>query len=428
MTLPYRSGLIFAAAVGLSACGGGGTVTPSGSGSLPAPARVGGASQRILSVGGPSCRVPTDYPTIQAAVDAAGCNTIVVAPGTYAENVVIARPLTLDGAQAGQDARTSRGSESVINGGGANLTINVGGVIVDGFTLDGPVSQGSASVVMMGGVASPGEMIENNVFHNPGRAASFNTSRTVFTRNFVNNTPTAGDGFQANSNPVQDDSIVDNNFGGANGAVYNADTTFIEGNTNISVTGNKSTGDGTLVALFKTNGATVSGNTVVGDSNSSAIYIGGGDSNVGIVGNSVTAAGSAVNVANGFGVGPNSVISITRNTLQNSKDGVKVGATAVTSAGTVVANRNRLTGNSMFGFENLSSFNQDGTCNWWGAKNGPGPVGPGSGDRVTTNVTFSPWLKSSDLDSKCNGRVKGGNGHGDDNGNAGDGNDQGNGD
>lgn len=30
--------------------------------------------------------------------------------------------------------------------------------------------------------------------------------------------------------------------------------------------------------------------------------------------------------------------------------------------------------------------------NWWGANDGPGPVGPGTGDRVSANVDYDPWL------------------------------------
>ncbi len=33
----------------------------------------------------------------------------------------------------------------------------------------------------------------------------------------------------------------------------------------------------------------------------------------------------------------------------------------------------------------------DAAGNWWGAADGPGPVGPGSGDKVSANVAFSPW-------------------------------------
>jgi pectin methylesterase-like acyl-CoA thioesterase len=51
---------------------------------------------------------PTVYPTIQSAVNAAPAGaTITVDPGTYPELVSIYEPLTIDGAQAGVDARSN---------------------------------------------------------------------------------------------------------------------------------------------------------------------------------------------------------------------------------------------------------------------------------------------------------------------------------
>ena len=36
-------------------------------------------------------------------------------------------------------------------------------------------------------------------------------------------------------------------------------------------------------------------------------------------------------------------------------------------------------------------------------RNGPGPVGTGSGDKVTAGVTFQPWLVSANLNGPCAG-------------------------
>jgi hypothetical protein len=349
------------------------------------------------------CSVPSvSYPTIQSAVNNPGCATINVAAASYNENVIIFRSLTLNGAQAGVDARGRSGAESIINGGLlANITITANTVTVDGFTLNGPPSSGTAAIVMQTG--NTGETIQNNIVNNPGRAASITTSNSTFTQNAVNNTATASDGFQANTTPISGLTISDNSFGGANGAIYNADITVIEGNSNVIVSGNSSNSDGTLLALFKTNGAQITGNTVIGDGASSAIYIGGGDSNVLVAGNQVTAAGSAVKVANNFGVGPNSTLTITGNKLYNNAYGVNVDVNSTTD--TVQAHRNALTGNAFFGIFNdpTSGGIVNGTCNWWGSASGPGPIGTGTGDKVSAGVTFAPWLVSPNLDGPCIG-------------------------
>src|SRR5437868_346400 len=89
---------------------------------------IGGLAIMILAPPGAKaagpCAVPSgSYPTIQSAVLDPGCTTINVAPGVYNENVAINRALTLNGAQAGVDARTRSGPESIINGGAAaNVT------------------------------------------------------------------------------------------------------------------------------------------------------------------------------------------------------------------------------------------------------------------------------------------------------------------
>jgi hypothetical protein len=377
------------------------TAVALGAGGIVGSVAIFGAAH--AAVGGPICNVPADYPTIQAAVSVAGCTTVNVSPGTYNENVVIGHTLTLNGAQATVDARGRVASESTIDGGGAaNITITADNVTVDGFTLNGPSSSGTAAIVMQ--TANNGETIKNNIINNPGRAASITTSNTTFSKNAVNNTSTSSDGFQANSTPVSNLTISDNSFSGANSAIYNADITVIEGNSTVVVSGNSSTSDGTLIALFKTDGAQITNNTVVGTADSSAIYIGGANSNVLVSGNQVSSAMSAIKIANTFGDGVNSNVTITGNTLNNNQYGVNVDANS--ENGTVVANRNSLASDTPFGIFNdpaSGAGTLNGTCNWWGAANGPGPVGTGTGSNVSLSVTFQPWLVSSDLTGPCAG-------------------------
>ena len=69
--------------------------------------------------------------------------------------------------------------------------------------------------------------------------------------------------------------------------------------------------------------------------------------------------------------------------------------------------RNSIAGNTTFGAVNQTpsapySSTVNAACNWWGAANGPGPVGPGSGDRITTGVNFGgTWLVTSNLSGPC---------------------------
>jgi uncharacterized cupredoxin-like copper-binding protein len=68
----------------------------------------------------------------------------------------------------------------------------------------------------------------------------------------------------------------------------------------------------------------------------------------------------------------------------------------------IKANRNSII-NPGDGFTNTTSNMMDGECNWWGAANGPSGVAAGSGDAVSSNVDFLPWLLSANLDGDCFG-------------------------
>ncbi len=64
---------------------------------------------------------------------------------------------------------------------------------------------------------------------------------------------------------------------------------------------------------------------------------------------------------------------------------------AVAPRGTEV-HANTISGN-VTGVENqYTGVDIDATFNWWGAADGPGGVGPGSGDPVSAHVLYCPWL------------------------------------
>ena len=60
------------------------------------------------------------------------------------------------------------------------------------------------------------------------------------------------------------------------------------------------------------------------------------------------------------------------------------------------ANANSFFGNNNFGvFSDGTTEPVNATYNYWGAPDGPSGVGPGSGDAVSENVTFEPWLNTN---------------------------------
>jgi nitrous oxidase accessory protein NosD len=94
-------------------------------------------SSTFAAVGGPVCFVPVDYPTIQAAVNDAGCTTINVAAGTYTEHVAVNRAVILNGANMGVVGNGVRGAESIVDGTdtGAPFAITANNVTIDGFKI-----------------------------------------------------------------------------------------------------------------------------------------------------------------------------------------------------------------------------------------------------------------------------------------------------
>lgn len=120
-----------------------------------------------------------------------------------------------------------------------------------------------------------------------------------------------------------------------------------------------------------------------------------GNRGVASVDNSTSAA---ILVSTLFGSGTEA--TITHNTLTNNSTGISVGFDA-SDTSVVVANRNAISGNDDGAQTSGSNSNNDMTCNWWGAASGPSGQGVGSGDSVDTNVTFAPWLTSSNLNGPC---------------------------
>src|SRR5690606_1727248 len=95
------------------------------------------------------------YCTIGAAVaDAGAGDTLQVREGTYAENVVIDRALTLHGPHhgtPGADASRGNGEAVIAAGSGQALRINADNVVVSGLTFTGLGGEPASVAVASGG-------------------------------------------------------------------------------------------------------------------------------------------------------------------------------------------------------------------------------------------------------------------------------------
>lgn len=160
------------------------------------------------------------FTTIQNAIDdctTVNDDTIVVVDGTYAEDVKVNKSLTINGAQAGNDARSrSGGSESVVQG-GFQVTNTATEVIIDGFTIESEGSATADSAVYAGAANLEKLIVQNNIVQG-GTDASFGIAifakdaNIVIKQNTVNNY-TNSIYIDSNRDDMMTVAITDNNIG-----------------------------------------------------------------------------------------------------------------------------------------------------------------------------------------------------------------------
>jgi hypothetical protein len=78
-------------------------------------------------------------------------------------------------------------------------------------------------------------------------------------------------------------------------------------------------------------------------------------------------------------------LTINRTIIRNNTTGINL-----TGGISATVNHCNIYGNSGLGINNLTPQTVDAMHNWWGSDTGPAPSGSGNG--VSTNVNFTPWL------------------------------------
>jgi len=379
------------------------------------------------------------FATIGSAVSAAAANdTVNVAPGTYKEDVIIGKPLSLVGAGA---IRTVIDATGLANGVYVDGLDHVGlsNVVVRGFTVKNANYEGILITNASGITIS-----NNNITYNdksleptpacPGQPA-FETSEEF----------DCGEGLHLSG---ADHSIVANNLVANNsgGILISDDTAAVHDNLIIgniirdnvldcgitmashgpyllapgsdhygvvrnTIANNQSIGNGTQgggagVGLFSDGSGPglVSGNVTInnviknsgipgvaihshapGDTFADNVIAGNQISGNGAdAGDTVTPGPTGINVNSGFGGSLISGMVIAQNTFDKEAYDLFINTPAQ-----VDAHLNSFTGHNTVGVDNSSGNAVNATENWWGCFGGPGAGGCST---VQGPVLFNPWL------------------------------------
>jgi len=351
------------------------------------------------------------YTLIQDAIDAAiNGDTINVLAGTYNENITIDRELTLQG-----ENNETTIIQSVLEGGmygsyGDRVAIiESNNVTISGFTMSGytstPDKEGSTSWCIYAYPSSSynGIGILNNIF-------TFYTQGGIRLGN-VDGATISGNTFQRETRSIWYDppgvepgSYVDTTRNGSGPELWNCNN--IEVDSNIIET------NGVGMFLYGSNDITIKNNTVSASDTTNpsdvGIHIQSSD-NINVQENTISnfTAGEKEGYNNGTnGAGINIHYStnclIEKNKLNDNTLGVLIRGAENNS--NIVINNNNVENNDEFGVLNCSTWvgkdrtyteataSIDATLNWWNDESGPSGIGPGTGDAVSTNVDYDPWL------------------------------------
>jgi len=356
-----------------------------------------------------------DYEKIQWAIDnATEGDTILVYEGTYYENVVVNKTLTLIG----------NGSEkTTIDGGGSGdvVKITADWCNMSGFTVTG----GSTGMV----VESDSNLITGSTIRDNPRGGIYlheSNSSTIQDNTIMNN---SGDGgvhvHDSNANTILNNAILNNS---GDGSVW-----FHSSNSNI-LTNNTIRNNSNGILIYEWSISNIIANNTIRNNTEYGIWIYGSGSNTvannfihnntnyGIYLNLGAASNTITNNTCQYNKGGILLISssnskISNNTILNNTDcgihldlspsntitnntisGNYVGINVTYDSKNNTAHYNRIFNNTRRGARTYYyTYEFDARFNYWGSNSGPHHpwANPkGKGDYITDGVNFRPWLNA----------------------------------
>jgi hypothetical protein len=334
--------------------------------------------------------VPANFPTINAAIAAAPSgSTINVAAGTYNESVVVNKPLTIKGIQAGILGKGRGGAESIVDpnvsaSNGFNVVTD--NVTIDGFTITntsaypGTERYGVVTIEKIGAGHFTNIAVKNNIITRQFKAVDFNyTDNFEISGNWLhgeNDAYNYGATWVAAYGTSSSGGLMKNNDMDGYGSAIEIQGDLTHPVSNITITENRSTGS--QYVLFGLQNSSIYRNSVLNVTAGTHVFVGGGNTNDVLSENFFdNGTSNGISITNFFGAGLNSNLTVTNNhiTGHNNPGKYEINVDPTAYTGTLSA-----------------------TCNWYGTINSSAIAG-----MIQGPVTYTPYLTNGSDNSASAG-------------------------